>query len=72
MDHLADDPGARLKAKAIIELAKGLGYTTVAEGVETAAQRDVLTDLHCDQLQGFLFAAPLSADELATMVGIGG
>ncbi|WP_249405205.1 MULTISPECIES: sensor domain-containing phosphodiesterase [unclassified Stenotrophomonas] len=72
VDHLADDPGARLKAKAIIELAKGLGYTTVAEGVETAAQRDVLTDLHCDQLQGFLFAAPLSADELATMVGIGG
>jgi len=72
VDHLADDPAARLKAKAIIELAKGLGYTIVAEGVETEAQRDVLTDLHCDQLQGFLFASPLPADALATMVGIDG
>lgn len=68
VDHLADDPGARLKAKAIIELAKGLGYTTVAEGVESMEQRQVLTELGCDQLQGYLFAEPLAAEALAAMV----
>ena len=68
VDHLGDDPGARLKAKAIIELAKGLGYTTVAEGVESLEQRQVLTELGCDQLQGYLFAEPLAAHELASMV----
>lgn len=67
VDHVADDPGARLKAKAIIELARGLGYTTVAEGVESLEQRQVLTELGCDQLQGYLFAAPLAAHELAAM-----
>lgn len=68
VDHLADDPGARLKAKAIIELAKGLGYTTVAEGVESLEQQQVLTELGCDQLQGYLFAEPLAAHELASMM----
>ena len=72
IDHLADDPAARLKAKAIIELAQGLGYLTVAEGVENQAQHDVLRELGCDQLQGFLFAPPLSAEELATAVGVVG
>lgn len=68
VDHVADDPDARLKAKAIIELAKGLGYTTVAEGVERPEQMKVLAELGCDQLQGYLFAAPLAADELAARV----
>jgi EAL domain-containing protein (putative c-di-GMP-specific phosphodiesterase class I) len=57
-----------LKAKAIIELAKGLGYTTVAEGVESPEQRQVLTELGCDQLQGYLFAEPLAPDALAAMM----
>jgi EAL domain-containing protein (putative c-di-GMP-specific phosphodiesterase class I) len=36
----------------------------VAEGVETAAQRDVLRRLGCDEVQGFLYARPLPADEV--------
>jgi EAL domain-containing protein (putative c-di-GMP-specific phosphodiesterase class I) len=40
------------------ELSKGMGMEVVAEGVETAAERDVLMELGCDLLQGYLFAKP--------------
>ncbi len=33
----------------------------VAEGVETARQRDILLGLQCDELQGYLFARPMAA-----------
>jgi EAL domain-containing protein (putative c-di-GMP-specific phosphodiesterase class I) len=39
-------------------LCRELGTLVVAEGVETAAERDVLRDLGCDLLQGFLFGRP--------------
>ncbi|MFQ3623154.1 MAG: EAL domain-containing protein, partial [Acetobacteraceae bacterium] len=41
-------------ARTIIALAKGLGLSTVAEGVETEAQREVLRREGCDAIQGFL------------------
>ncbi len=43
---------------AIIDMAHGLGLSVTAEGVETAAQAAHLMNLHCDSLQGFLFAGP--------------
>jgi diguanylate cyclase (GGDEF)-like protein/PAS domain S-box-containing protein len=49
-------------AKAIVMLARSLGMATIAEGVETEAQRDFLVTLGCEQLQGQLFGAP-RADE---------
>jgi len=36
----------------------------VAEGVETAEQRVALFELGCDELQGFYFARPMTADAL--------
>ena len=44
---------------AIIGLARSLGLTTLAEGVETLEQLDLLLGLGCDMFQGFLFAPPL-------------
>ncbi len=53
---------ARAIVKAIVGLAHALNLSVVAEGVETAAQRDVLTALHCDELQGYLYAKPLTPE----------
>ena len=49
---------------AVIKLAHALGLRVVAEGVETARQRDILLQLNCDELQGYLFAKPMSAAKL--------
>jgi diguanylate cyclase (GGDEF)-like protein/PAS domain S-box-containing protein len=49
--------------KAIIVMAHELGMKVVAEGVETAQQRDLLRDAGCDFGQGYLFAAPMPAAE---------
>jgi EAL domain-containing protein (putative c-di-GMP-specific phosphodiesterase class I) len=40
------------------KLCRDLGVLVVAEGIETAAERDALLDLGCDLLQGYLFARP--------------
>ena len=47
---------------ALISLAHDLGLEVVAEGVETAAQRDRLASYGCDQVQGFLFSPPLAVE----------
>ena len=46
---------------AIIDMARKLRLTTVAEGVETAEQAALLRDLHCDYAQGFWYSKPVSA-----------
>jgi len=54
---------------AIVAMAHTLNKTVVAEGVETAAQAEYLRQAGCSQLQGFLFGAPMSADELQQRLG---
>ena len=55
---------------AVIKLAHALGLHVVAEGVETARQRDILLSLQCDELQGYLFARPM-ASRLLTLWAMG-
>lgn len=55
---------ARSIVAAIVQMARVLGMHVVAEGVETEAQRDELMRLGCDELQGWLFAKPMSARAL--------
>jgi len=50
---------------AIIGMAANLGLETIAEGVETEAQRDFLLHHGCRQVQGYLYARPLDATALA-------
>ena len=54
--------------RAIVALARALGLVTVAEGIETPAQLALLRAIGCDRGQGFLFAAPLAASDLAPML----
>ena len=55
---LPGNSGHAAIAKAIVTLAQSLGLATIAEGVETEAQRDFLASLGCEELQGLLFGAP--------------
>jgi EAL domain-containing protein (putative c-di-GMP-specific phosphodiesterase class I) len=50
---------------AVVKLAQALELKVVAEGVETEQQQEILRELGCDELQGFLFAKPMSARALA-------
>lgn len=49
--------------KAVTTLAKQLGMALVAEGVEQSTQEKILTDIGCDQLQGYLYSKPIPAEE---------
>ena len=49
---------------AIQALARALGKTTVAEGVETIEQLRALQDIECDHIQGFLTGRPVSLSEM--------
>jgi diguanylate cyclase (GGDEF)-like protein len=62
---LETSQSARSIVEAVLSVARTLGMRVVAEGVETEAQRDILVRLGCDELQGYLFARPMSAAALA-------
>jgi len=51
-------PVQRKLVRSMTAVCKEMGMLVVAEGIETPAERDVLIELGCDLLQGFLFARP--------------
>lgn len=58
-DVLTDAHDASI-ARMVIALGKSLGFSVIAEGVETQGQRDFLTENDCHLFQGYLFSKPLS------------
>lgn len=59
----------RIVVRAIVELARALGLSVIAEGVESEGQRDMLAALGVDYWQGFWGSGPVAGDELAEMIG---
>ena len=59
------NPRSRLILQNSVAMASQLGMSTVAEGVESAAVLDLVSDLRCDLAQGFLIAAPMPAEAVA-------
>ncbi len=55
-------------ARTIVNLAKMLGLTTVAEGVETEEEENLVEMIGCDLIQGFLFFKPISPEELEALL----
>jgi len=53
---------------AIISMAHSMGLRVIAEGVETEEQLNILRDLQCNEIQGFLFSPPVSADEATALL----
>jgi diguanylate cyclase (GGDEF)-like protein len=68
MRDVPDRPEAAAVVTAILQLARALGRTAVAEGVETEAQRDFLAAQGCPLAQGFLFGAPMPAEEVEELM----
>lgn len=54
--------------RAIVALSKGLGLTTIAEGVETEEQRQLLSTIGCDLMQGYLVSRPVPAQQAETFL----
>jgi diguanylate cyclase (GGDEF)-like protein/PAS domain S-box-containing protein len=65
---LATDPDDAVIVQAIIALGHKLGLRVVAEGVETQQQLDYLRRAGCDEMQGFLFGAPMMAADFAALL----
>ncbi len=65
--RVEEHTGASL-VRAIVQLAHTLDMTTIAEGVEDAAQRDRVASLGCDLAQGWFFMKPCDVDAIRTAV----
>ena len=64
VDDIADGSSDNVIIEAIIALSKTLGYSIVAEGIETVEQEMFLRDAMCDIGQGYLFSKPISCEEI--------
>ncbi len=53
---------------SIIDMVKHLGIATVVEGVETIEQYNILSEMKCDYIQGFLMSKPLNAEDALEFV----
>ena len=62
------DPNDAAIARTVVVLAESLGLSVIAEGVETEAQRDLLTGLGCHAYQGYLFSRPIPSQEFEAFV----
>lgn len=65
---IATDSDDRAIVTAIIQMSKGLGFRTIAEGVETQAQSAFLLEHGCDEFQGYIFSKPLPAEQVLELI----
>ncbi len=62
-DQFDDSDKSMLMLKGVVNLAKSLGLTIVAEGVETPVQLKLIESMDCDMVQGYIFDRPLREDD---------
>jgi len=65
---LPDAPDKVAIVPALIQMARGLGLQTIAEGVETVDELRFLHSIGCEQMQGYLFSRPLSPAECTALL----
>jgi diguanylate cyclase (GGDEF)-like protein/PAS domain S-box-containing protein len=69
VSDISEEDGSSSIVQAVVNIAAALHMTTVAEGVETAAQRELLRSLGCTEMQGYLFSAPKPGAEVKHLFG---
>jgi len=65
---IATDPDNDMIVKAIVQLARGLGIKTIAEGVEDVQNLNVIRQHGCDEVQGYHFAKPMPPEQFKAFV----
>ncbi len=68
---ITDDPDDKAIVSAIINMASSLGIRTIAEGVESAGQLAFLRLQGCDEVQGYYFSKPLTAEQFEAFIKTG-
>ena len=68
VSNITLDPSDAAIVQAIIALARSLGLSTIAEGVETESQLGYLRTLHCNEIQGYFFSPPVPSDEFIALL----
>ncbi|WGG51434.1 putative bifunctional diguanylate cyclase/phosphodiesterase [Rugamonas sp. DEMB1] len=71
LHDMAADAGKQTILETMIAMAHRLGLRVIAEGVETAKQRDWLREAGADYAQGFLFSEPVPAEQFSALLGGG-
>jgi len=66
---ILEDPRADAIVRSTLDLARNLGLTVVAEGIETEAEMEHLTALGCETGQGYFFSPPVPAEQLSAWLG---
>ncbi|MDO9474881.1 MAG: bifunctional diguanylate cyclase/phosphodiesterase [Caulobacter sp.] len=69
VDDITTDRESAMIVASVTRLAKALGMSVVAEGVETEPQRQVLLAAGCDYLQGYHYGRPIAPGEIAVALG---
>ncbi|WP_321403927.1 ammonium transporter [Maridesulfovibrio sp.] len=62
------DPSNKEIVRTIIAMAKSLGLDVVAEGVEESSQLNMLQDMSCDAVQGFMFSRPVEGSKVENFI----
>jgi PAS domain S-box-containing protein/diguanylate cyclase (GGDEF)-like protein len=68
IDTIGSNEKDKAIARSIISVAHVLGMSVVAEGVETEDQLEILRELECDEIQGYLFSKPLPATGIESLL----
>jgi EAL domain-containing protein (putative c-di-GMP-specific phosphodiesterase class I) len=68
VDGITEADGSSSIVQAVINIANAQNMTTTAEGVETEPQREMLRDLGCTEMQGFLFSRPRPVAEIRALL----
>jgi len=64
VNNVAEEGHDRALVRTILAMGESLGLEVVAEGVETIQQLDVLTELGCTHVQGYLISRPVHANAM--------